>query len=198
VSRRPWRTGAPRITEDEVNTLVTKARTDITEVLDDVLDNEAGLARIYAAHGQQPPARAVAAAPDEEGGQVGAVCEHIAMLETTLAQAAKPGGPSIRAGMYLEMARGFLFELRSGLARRDLSAEDAFRLLSTVRHDLQEADRTLRGERRLPLPPPVLARNGEMRELTSEMTGQLAVLGEQVMRLFGHSDDPAAVPVPHH
>jgi hypothetical protein len=198
VSRRPWRIGAPRITEGEVNTLVTRARTDLAEILDGVLDNEAGLARIYAAHGQQPPARAAAAAPDEEDGQVRAVCERIAMLETTLAQAAKPGGPSIRAAMYLEMARGFLFELRSGLASRDLSAEDAFRLLGTVRHDLEEADRTLRSQQRLPLPPPVLAGTGEMRELTSEMTGQLAVLDEQVMRLFGHSGDPAAVPVPHH
>jgi hypothetical protein len=96
------------------------------------------------------------------------------------------------------MARGFLFELRSGLASRDLSAEDAFRLLGTVRHDLEEADRTLRSEQRLPLPAPVLARIGEMRELASEMTGQLAVLDDQVMRLFGHSGDPAAVPVPHH
>lgn len=197
MSRRPWRIGAARITEDEVNILVTRARADITEILDDVLDNDAGLAWIYAAHGQQSPGGAAAAAPDEDG-QVGAVCERIAMLETTLAQAAKPGGPSIRAAMYLEMARGFLFELRSGLASRDLSAEDAFRLLSTVRHDLEETDRTLRREQRLPLPPPVLARTGEMRELASEMAGQLAVLDEQVMRLFGHSDDPAAVPVPHH
>lgn len=198
MSRRPRRIGAPRIAEEEVTTLVIRARADIAGILNDVLDNDAGLTRIYAAHGQQPPPRAAEAAATDEGGQVGAVCDHIAMMETTLAQAAKPGGPSIRAGMYLEMARGFLFELRSGLTSRDLSAEDAFRLLGTVRHDLEEADRTLRSERRLPLPPPVLARNGEMRELTSEMTGQLAVLDEQVTRLFGHSGDPAAVPVPHH
>ena len=198
MSRRPWRIGAPRIAEDEVNTLVTRARADIAGILDDVLDNEAGLARICVAHGQQPPPRAAAAAPGGEDGQVGAVCDRIAMLETTLAQAARPGGSSVRAGMYLEMARGFLFELRSGLASHGLSADDAFRLLGTVRHDLQEADRTLRSEQRLPLPPPVLAGIGEMRELTSEMTGQLTVLDEQVMRLFGHSGDPAAVPVPHH
>jgi hypothetical protein len=198
VSRRPWRIGAPRVTEDEVNSLVTRARIDIAGILDDVLDTEAGLTRIYAAHGQQSPSRAAAPAPDAEGGQVETVCERIAMLETTLARAAKPNGPSIRAGMYLHMARGFLFELRSGLASRDLSAEDAFRLLSTVRHDLEEADRTLRSEQRLSLPPPTLAGIGEMRELTSEMTGQLTAVGEQVMRLFGHSDDPAAVPTPHH
>ncbi len=198
MSTRPWRIGAPRITEDEVTTLVTRARADIAEILVDVLDNEAGLAQIYAAHGQQPPPRAATAAPGEEAGQVTAVCDRIAMLETALAQAGKPGGPSMQAGMYLQMARGFLFELRSGLAGRDLAAEDAFRLLSTVRHDLEEADRTLRGEQRLPLPRPVLAGIGEMRELTNEMTGQLAVLDEQVMRLFGHSDDPAAVPAPHH
>ena len=198
MSRRPWRIGATRITEDEVTTLVTRARDDIAGILNDVLDNEAGLAQIYAAYGQQPPSRTAAAAPGGEDSQVGAVCDRIAMLETALAQAAKPGGPSMRAAMYLEMARGFLFELRSGLASRDLSAEDAFRLLNNVRHDLQEADRMLRSEQRLPLPPPVLAGIGEKRELTSEMTGQLAALDKQVMRLFGHSDDPAAVPAPRH
>jgi hypothetical protein len=198
VSRRPWRISVPRVTEDEVNSLVTRARIDIAEILDGVLDTEAGLTWIYTAHGQQSPPTPAARTPDEEGGQVEAVCERIAMLETTLTRAAKPSGPSIRAGMYLHMARGFLFELRSGLTSRDLSAEDAFRLLSTVRHDLEETDRTLRSEQRLPLPPPTLAGIGEMRELTSEMIGQLTVLDEQVMRLFGHSDDPAAVPVPHH
>ncbi len=194
MSRRPWRIGAARTTEDEVTTLVTRARADIAGILNDVLDNEAGLAQIYVTYGQQPPPRAAATVPGGEDSQVGAVCDRIAMLEITLTQAARAS--SIRAGMYLEMARGFLFELRSGLASRELSAEDAFRLLTNVRHDLQEADRTLRSEQRLSLPPHMLARIGEMRELTSEMTGQLAVLDEQVMRLFGHSDDPAAVPAP--
>jgi hypothetical protein len=198
VSRRPWRMGATRITEDEVTALVTRARDDIAGILNDVLDNEAGLAQIYAAYGQQPPPRTAAAGAGGEDSQVGAVCDRIAMLETALAQAAKPGGSSMRAAMYLEMARRFLFELRSGLATRDLSAEDAFRLLNNVRQDLQEADRMLRSEQRLPLPPPVLAGIGEKRELTREMTGRLAALDKQVMRLFGHSDDPASVPAPRH
>ena len=190
--------GAPRISEDEVNALVARARADIGAILEDVLDNEAGLAQIYAVHGQSAPPRAAAAAPDDEGGQVGAVCDRIAMLEAALAQAGKPDSSSSLAGMYLRMASGFLFELRSGLANRDLSAEDAVRLLNNVRHDLQEADRTLRNEQRLPLPAPVLARIGEMRELTSEIAGQVAGVDEQVMRLFGRSDDPAEVPAPHH
>ncbi len=200
MSRQRWRIGGGRITDDEVNARVARARADITAVLSGVLDDDAGLAQIYALHGQHEPHRADAADPgrDDDSGQVQVVCDRIAMLETTLAQAGKPDGPSMQAGMYLEMARGFLFELRSGLAGRDLSAGDAFRLLSTVRHDLEEADRTLRGEQRLPLPRPALAGIGEMQELTSEMTGQLAGLDEQVMRLFGHSDDPAAVPAPHH
>jgi len=200
VSRQRWRIGGGRITDDEVNARVVRARADITTVLSAVLDDDAGLAQIYALHGQHEPHRADAPDPgrDDESGQVQVVCDRIAMLETTLAQAGKPDGSSMQAGMYLRMARGLLFELRSGLAGRDLSAEDAFRLLSTIRHDLQEADRTLRGEQRLALPRPALAGIGEMRELTSEMTGQLAVLDEQVMRLFGHSDDPAAVPAPQH
>lgn len=196
--KRPWRIGAPRISEDEVNALVARARADIGAILEDVLDNEAGLAQVYAVHGQSAPPRAAAAAPDDEGGQVGAVCDRIAMLEAALAQAGRPGSSSSLAGMYLQMASGFLFELRSGLADRDLSAEDAVRLLNNVRHDLQEAARTLRNEQRLPLPAPVLAGIGEMRELTSEIAGQVAGVDEQVMRLFGRSDDPAEVPAPHH
>ena len=104
----------------------------------------------------------------------------------------------MQAGFYLTAARQFLFELRSGLAGRNLAAEDAFRLLSTVSHDLQEAGRTLRGEQRLPLAVPVLTRLGELQDLTTELAGQMDTLTEQVMRLFGHSEDPAVVPAPSH
>ena len=60
-------------------------------------------------------------------------------------------GPAMEAGFYLAAARRFLFEPRSGLADRSLAGEDAFRLLSTVRHDLQQADTTLGCEQRLAL-----------------------------------------------
>jgi hypothetical protein len=202
MSKQRWRISAGRITEDEVNRRAATARADIAAILAEVLDDDAGLARIYALHGQQAPQNASETAPAEddgdENGQVQVVCDRIAMLESTLAQAARPGGPSMEAGIYLGAARQFLFELRSGLAGRSLVAEDAFRLLSTVRHDLQQADITLRGEQRLPLARPVLTRLGELRELTQELAGQLDVLTDQVMRLFGHSQDPAAVPVPQH
>lgn len=200
MSRQRWRISGVRITEDEVNAWVATARADIAAVLAEVLDDDDGLARIYLLHGQQPPPSTSEAAPaeDDESGQVQTVCDRIAMLETTLAQAARPGGPSMEAGFYLSAARRFLFELRSGLAGRSLAAEDAFRLLSTVRHDLQEADRTLRAEQRLSLAEPLLARLGELRELTRELTGQMDVLTEQVMRLFGRSKDPAVIPAPQH
>ena len=71
--------------------------------------------------------------------------------------------PSSQARMYLSRARQFLFELRSGLASRSLAAEDAFRLLSNVRHDLREADSTLRQEQQLPLGSSLLTRIGELR-----------------------------------
>jgi hypothetical protein len=197
VSRQRWRIRAARITDDEVNARAATARADLAAVLAEVLDDDTGLARIYVLHGQQAPRRtAKAPAEDDQSGQVQAVCDRIAMLETTLAQAARPGGPSMEAGFYLAAARRYLFELRSGLACRSLAAEDAFRLLSTVRHDLDQADRTLGGEQRLPLAGPVLIDLGELRELTRELAGQLKTLTEQVMRLFGHSEDPAAVPAP--
>lgn len=198
MSRQRWRTSGARITEDEVNARAATARADIAAILAEGLDNDVGLARIYALHGQQAPQDISEAAPaeDDESGQVQAVCDRIAMLETTMAQAARLGGPSMEAGFYLAAARRFLFELRSGLADRSLAGEDAFRLLSTVRHDLQQADITFGGEQRLPLAGPVLARLGELRELTRELSGQMDVLTEQVMRLFGRSEDPVVVPAP--
>jgi hypothetical protein len=200
VSRQRRRIGGGRITEGEVNARVAVARADIAAVLAEALDNDAGLAQIYAVHGQRAPQGGdeAPADHDDDSGQVQVVCDRIAMLETTLTQAARPDGPSMQAGFYLTAAQRFLFELRSGLAGRSLSAQDAFRLLSTVSHDLQEADRTLRGEQRLPLASPVLTRLGEMRELTTELAGQMDALTEEVMRLFGHSKDPAVVTVPQH
>jgi hypothetical protein len=198
VSRR-WRPGADQATDDQVNAMVFRARDDIAQILDRVLDDDEGLAQIYAMHGQQAPTRpGPSLADDDEGGQVQAVCDRIAMLETTLAQASGPGVPSSTAAMYLGMARRFLFELRSGLTHRTMPAEEAFRLLGSVRHDLREAGRTLDRERRLPLEAAVLARMGEMQDLTGDLAGQLDILDEQVMRLFGHCDDPAVVPVPRH
>lgn len=200
MSRQQWRISGSRVTDDEVHGRVMRARTDIATVLSGVLDDDVDLARIYALHGQHAPQSTDPTAPeqDDDRGQVQVVCDHIAMLETTLAQASKPGGASMEAGFYLAAARRFLFELRSGLAGRSLTAEDAFRLLTTVRHDLQEADRTLRAEQRLPLAVPILARLGELRELTRELTGQMEALTDQVMRLFGRSKDPAVIPVPQH
>jgi hypothetical protein len=200
VSRQRWRIGGGRITDGEVNAWVAVARADIAAILSGVLDDDAGLAQIYAMHGQRAPQGGGQVSPDQDddGGQVQVVCDRIAMLETTLAQAGRLGGPSMQAGFYLTAAQRFLFELRSGLAGRSLTAEDAFRLLSTVSHDLQEADMTLRGEQRLPLASSVLARLGELRELTTELIGQMDALTEQVMRLFGHSKDPAVIPAPQH
>ena len=60
MNRRPWRIGVPSVTEDEVNSLVTRVRIDIAEILDDVLDTEAGLTRIYAAHRRRSPSSAAA------------------------------------------------------------------------------------------------------------------------------------------
>jgi hypothetical protein len=77
------------MTDDQVRVRVTRARADISAILDQVLDNDDGLARIYAAHGRQPPPRRAGTRPGddagEHSGQVQAVCDRIAMVESTLA-----------------------------------------------------------------------------------------------------------------
>ena len=202
MSSRRWRARGARMTDEQVNMLVARDRAAIAAVLGRELSTQAGLARIYAAHGlPAPPGHEAAGSAGpvaDDGGQLQAVCDQIAMLETTLAHASRPDGPSRQAGMYLGAARRFLYELRSGLAERTITAADASRLLTSVRHDLREADRTLRGEQRLPVGPGVLARLGELRDLVGDLTGQLPALDQNVMRLFGHSDDPASVPLPQH
>jgi hypothetical protein len=54
------------LTDDQVEAMVTRARAGIDTILDQVLDNEDGLARIYAAHGQQLPQRQLTS-PDDAG-----------------------------------------------------------------------------------------------------------------------------------
>ena len=117
------------------------------------------------------------------------------MLETALAPADRPGGAPGQAGIYLSAARRYLAELRFGLSQRDLTAEDASRLLHTVRHDLRQADAALQRDRELPLSPAVLTRMGELAELTGDLARQLEDVAGSVMRLFGHSPEPALVPV---
>ena len=189
------RRGSGRIDEEQVQVLVARARADIAAVLDQVLDDEAGLAAVYAHHGLMAPALAPAPEPEDPGGAVQAVCERIAMLETALAPAGQPGGIPGQAGFYLAAARRYLAELRFGLASRDLAAGNASRLLNTIRHDLLQASQSLHHDQQLPLSPPVLARMGDLEELTGDLTRQLNDLTGPVMRLFGRSPDPALVPV---
>ena len=203
MSRRRWRIRGARMTDDQVRILVARDRAAIAAVLDRGSSTQAGLARIYAAHGLPAPVGRETgglggADDDGGGGQLHAVCDQIAMLETTLAHASRLDGPSRQAGLYLSTARRFLYELRSGLAGHAITEGDASRLLTSVRHDLREADRTLRGELRLPLGADVKVRLGELRDLAADLTAQLPGLDQNVMQLFGHSDDPASVPVPQH
>jgi hypothetical protein len=182
--------------------LMARGDAALDAILDRELDMQAGLARIYAEHGLPAPPSREADGPDsghaDDSGQLQAVCDQIAMLESALTHASGAGGPSRQADMYLSAARRFLYELRTGLAGRTVTEQDAFRLFTSVRHDMHEADRTLREEQRLPVGADVKARLGEMRGLVTDLSGQLPGLEHNVMRLFGHSEAPAAVPVPQH
>jgi hypothetical protein len=78
MSSRSWPARGDRMTDEQVNALVAKGRAALAAVLDQELDTQEGLARIYAVHGLPAPAAPAAAGPGsgEDSGQ-------IATLETT-------------------------------------------------------------------------------------------------------------------
>jgi len=191
MSRRLRIPFGDRMTDDELDATVAAARADIIQVLDSVLDDQAGLAQIYAAHGQQMPAPVAA----EPAGQLRVVCDRITMLEAALGEAARLAEGLSASRLYLSAGRRFLAELRAGLVNRNVSQEEAFRLLFSVRHDLHQAENALRGEQGFSSGKRMHSQGSRVRDLISDMAGQMDSLTDQVMQLFRPSDEPARVPV---
>jgi hypothetical protein len=191
--RDAFSTGA---TDETVDADVRRGMDDVLAALDNVIDDEAVLARIYARRGKDMPGlgpgQGARTAADE-------ICARIGMLESAIATSVK-GGPaaSFLGTASLNTARRYLFELRNGLQNRTMTAPEAFRLLSSTRHVLHEADMVLRRQYDMPLRQPVHAQIGDLRQLSTDLLGQLEDITEGVMRLFGHSDDSAPVLVPQH
>lgn len=179
-----------RVSDAEVDAMLEAARADIIRVLDLALDDEADLARIYAKHGlpAPPPAR-------HGSAEVEAVCARIAMLETVINETFRSVHRASMLGqMFLGSARRFLAELREGLLARRLAAGDARRLLTSVNHNLRQAEQVLRDQQQAPLDEAVSRRIGELRELTADLSEQMDAVRRDVMRLFDQSDDKALVP----
>lgn len=179
-----------RVSEAEVDAMLEAARADIIRVLDLALDEDADLARIYVKHGIPAPATVQHGNSDVE-----AVCARIAMLGTVIDEALRSlHRPSMLGQMFLGSARRFLAELRDGLLAMRLAAWDANRLLTSVSHNLRQAEQVLRDQQRAPLEEPVSRRIGELRELAADLSGQMDAVERDVMRLFDQSDDKAFVP----
>jgi len=191
--RDAFSTGA---SDETVDIDVRHGMDDVLAALDNVIDDEAVLARIYARLGEDVPGPArgqhTSTAADE-------ICARIGMLESAITTVVKAGPPASFLGtVSLNTARRYLFELRNGLQNRTMTAPEAFRLLNSTRHALNEADTVLRRQHDMPLPEPVHAQIGDLRQLSTDLLGQLEDIAEGVMRLFGHSDDSAPILVPQH
>lgn len=176
---------------------VRRGLDDVLTALGNVIDDDAALARVYASADQTMPGEPSA---DDSGGTAASqVCARIGMLELAISTALKAQPrASFRGTFSLQTARKYLFELRSGLERRTLAEQDAFRLLFITRHTLHEAEMALGREHRLPLPQLVLAQIADFRQLSTDLLSQLDDIQDEVMRLFGHSGDSSPVLVPQH
>jgi hypothetical protein len=180
--------------DETVDADVRHGMDDVLAALDNVIDDEAVLARVYARLGKDVPGPARG-----EGARTAAdeICARIGMLESAITTVVKAGPPASFLGIVsLNTARRYLFELRNGLQNRTMTAPEAFRLLSSTRHALHEAGTVLRRQHDMPLRRPVHAQIGDLRQLSADLLGQLEDITEGVMRLFGHSDDSAPILVP--
>jgi hypothetical protein len=93
---------------------------------------------------------------------------------------------------FLVTARELMIQLRTGLAARTMSRDDARLVIARLDHALKEAGRTTG---RLPGP----AAGAEAAELGWRLAGwrtQLAELAVRVDRLFDEAGNPAGVPAP--
>ncbi len=191
--RDAFSTGA---SDETMNADIRHGMDDVLAALDNVIDDEAVLTRIYARLGKDVPGPATG-----QGGGTAAdeICARIGMLESAITTVVKARPPASFLGtVSLNTARRYLFELRNGLQNRTMTAPEAFRLLSSIRHALHEADTVLRRQHDMPLRQPVHAQIGDLRQLSTDLLGQLEDITEGVMRLFGHSDDSALILVPQH
>jgi hypothetical protein len=191
--RDAFSTGA---SDETVDADVRRGMDDVLAALDNVIDDEAVLTRIYARLGKEVPGPATG-----QGTRTAAdeMCARIGMLESAITTVVKAGPPASFLGtVSLNTARRYLFELRNGLQNRTMTAPEAFRLLTSTRHALHEADTILRRQHDIPLRQPVHVQIGDLRQLSTDLLGQLEDITEGVMRLFGHSDDSAPILVPQH
>jgi hypothetical protein len=181
--------------------------------MDADFDFAAGLADVYARAGLARSGAADLPIPESTdsgsdfagviGGQsaVGAVVEHIAMLDALLgAVTSSEEEVSPQVGvLYLKMARQFLLQLRMGLAGRRLSRARAMELVGTIEHDLGEADKILRAQQGLSLRDAVRTRIGELRDVGGDLDQQVQRLRGKVLSLFADVEDPASrSPIPSH
>jgi hypothetical protein len=206
-----------RLSDEAFEALLRRAHDAEIADLATRFDAQAGLADVYARAGRVPPATTpdiptlsgvpvpatepLSGSEDETSSAVDDVCDHIEMIDTLLAAIGQDMNGPIAPRPFLGMARQFLFQLRLGLKARKLSRYEAFSLLDNVRHDLQEADRALRIEHGLSLEQALHQlheRIGELQEVNTDLTQQIEILHQKVMRLFDGTDHAAdLVPVLH-
>jgi hypothetical protein len=193
--RDAFSTGA---SDEMVDAEVRRGMDDVLAALDNVIDDEAVLTRIYVRLGKDVTGPAPTTG---QGTRTAAdeMCARIGMLESAITTVVKAGpSASFLGTVSLNTARRYLYELRNGLQNRTMTAPEAFRLLTSTRHALHEADTVLRRQHDMPLRQPVHAQIGDLRQLSTDLLGQLEDITEGVMRLFGHSDDSAPILVPQH
>lgn len=189
---------------DDLDQLIMKARASVIAKLDAATDFDAVLADIYAraqnatTSTSRRPAKHDREADSQHGG-LDVVCDHIDMLSAVLEPAIAHEIKSPEIGrMYLSEAQRSLRRLRDGLSKHHLGKGEALRLIDTAEHNIREADVVLRRESGRSLDDALQGRIEELRDLGSDIAGQILTLRGSIGRLFDEATDIAALtPLPH-
>jgi hypothetical protein len=186
---------SPRDGDDaELDALLAETWEGGAAALAKVLDIEAGKAALLAARARQETA-------GPSAGQDAALATVREEIDTLLAEVTAElnsgTGPAHAAlAAYLLASRTFLIQLRTGLIGRSLTKDQAGRLVGSIEHALDEADRDLRS---LPAAAggPDVPEAGQLRDLVSGIRRRLPALASKIDRLFNEADDTVPrVPVP--
>jgi hypothetical protein len=175
----------------QLDALLDSAMSGMLAKLEAGFDANGELADIYARAGayrgdlSDDTAMAAEKVPSAGSSRLAEVCHQIDVLSGRLAEITRSGQEAPFGGSsYLELARDSLMQLRTGLASRSASKNEAERLTGQVQRHLEQADQILRSQHAASLDELAAERTHRAAGSQDTLADEIRVVREMVIRLF--------------